>query len=523
MTRNILAVLAILVLAGCTTFTHAPLPTARAPHANEGVVIVSVTSNSAAVGQFDAIQLIPVKDPKTDTGSKEFHVLNQATRGLSRDTALFIGIMPVGDYQLERFIDHDVGKFLKLGEGGVKLLGTVRVQAGKLNDMGRLVITQLNHRVLVGRSAAVISNQELLRRAKPEMAAEYDRPVTPGWIQAMPKEDIAERYAFTHPIGAASLKELPNGEMAAATRMGTVLVRGADGRWRNVSSGRLESLLWVKPYESKQTRLLAVGEFNTLLQMDAAGKLHSMSAGNLPFGNILFLDGSNSAGWFVALQRGDETTLFESASLEAPDWKPIWSEKTGFDFWHGMNVIWFWPYSGGFGYATSKGDIRVYDAAARQWSQRRAPNDYRILRVDVSPNDVIGIVTSPGGGFGGVFSKTFYSRDQGQTWVETQSPFKVKVMAPMFTKQGKLFEMGGVFGSSGIHYSPDEGKTWEPLIELKLGGTLWNMPHHGLFRVESNGLLGVEKIEHSLDDGRTWKIEYSTFDRGVYNLQTQKQ
>jgi len=524
MKRLVGAVLLCVALSGCVTVARAPMPTTQAPTANEGIVVVSVTTNSGQVSQFDSIHLARVSDAsKSDSGTTSKHILEQVSKGLARDTAVFVGVLPVGEYAFDRFSDDDTRQFLQLKEKSRETLGTIKVRAGTLSDLGRVIVTQVNFNVLVGRSAAVRSNKELVTRVVPAMAKYYEGPTDAGWVRALGNNDLAEKYASDHPVGAQSLAELRNGEVAAASRMGTILLRNEKGRWQRISSGNPESILWIAPYESDGSRLLAVGEFNTLLRLDQAGKLHPVDVGDLPFGNLLFFDGSRSSGWFAAVQRGADVSLFHSPTFPPTTWKPLRSEKVGQDFWSGPLQFWAWRTSKGFAYAVSEGRIEMYDYATGTWSQAKVPKEHRLIRVEPSADDTIGILTSPGGGFGGVFASTFFSRDFGKTWVETQSPFKVKASAPKRTPQGVLLETGGVFSDVELMGSKDDGKTWESIAKGKrelLGSQFWIMPSGKMFLVHA--ALGLERIEYSGDGGANWKLEFSTFEPTLYEKQKAK-
>lgn len=531
MKKVLLGVVLITSLTGCVTapvINTAASPDEKGPGPGEGVVVLSVTGNTSQVNQFDEVRVIRF-EPKSDKPAPanappqraQAYVLRQSSRGLARDTAVFAGVLPAGEYYFDRFTDLDTQRFLALNEVMRNQLGHFTVSTNTLSDLGRLVLTPANFKVTVGRSTLVQTNAPLIRRFLPELAKSYDRKVIAGWTEPKKVTDLSEASAVAFPVGATALTELANGEVAAATRMGTVLLRDKNGRWRKSASGKLESLLWVTPYDDGDSRLLAVGEFNTLLRMDTADRLHAIDTADLPAGNLIFIDGNAKVGFFVAQARGDDVFIYRSPTLTNPKWEQIGNEKTGRSFWSGQQHFWAWPTSKGFAYAVTKGDIRVYDFAQGGWTNRKAPNDRSLVKVETSPGDVWGILTSPGGGFAGIFAKTHYSRDFGATWIDTNSPYSVKVSTPKITPRGTLLEVGGVFGDAGIQASTD-GKTWKKVTEKKaLADSLWVLPTAGLFLV-SDGSLGIETIEHSVDDGVSWKVERTTFSRALYEAEKQK-
>ena len=517
----------LLSLGGCATapeIVETRAPSDQMLRADEGIVVLSMTSNTPQVGQFDTVMVERVPDaPETGKPAQQFKV-RQVSRGMARDTALFIGVLKAGDYTLSAFQEEKTFKTLWLN-GGSKLLGSFKVEAGKTTDLGRLLMTPVNFQTVTTRSSMSTSNRKLVERFSPDNLSAYAGTVIEGWSIPAKERSPIEAFALTHPVGTTALTELEDGRLAAATRLGTVMLRGKDGRWALRRSGNLESLLWLTPYDKDGASLLAVGEFNTLLKLDGNSKLVEMGTGDLPPGNILFIAGKPAVGWFIAHQQGEAISIYRTETLEQPRWERLATESVTFDFWRGLQKFWIWPTSDGFGYAVSKGDINFYNFSSKSWSRRHAPNGSSLNGVAVSPNDVLGILTSPGGGLGGIFSSTYYTRDQGQSWIETKSPYKVKVSPPLITTSGTLLEIGGVFGQTGIQASADDGKTWKPLStkddDSVLQSQLWATVHNGLFRID-NARLGVEMLEHSSDDGATWRLEYSSFDREIYDIQQEK-
>jgi hypothetical protein len=59
---------------------------------------------------------------------------------------------------------------------------------------------------------------------------------------------------------------MADGSVAVASRLGTVLMRSQQGRWRALRAPGLESVLCVLPVDLPDAELVAVGEFGTLLR-----------------------------------------------------------------------------------------------------------------------------------------------------------------------------------------------------------------------------------------------------------------
>jgi len=512
---------AVLFLAGCAPVVVQAPTAAKPPKAKEGTVVVSVTGNTASVSQFDSINIRQYIKPEPGVAPiKGEYILLQVSEGLARDTSLFVGAVPEGDYVFDKLSDSKTRKFIQLTDKSVERLGIFRVKAGAVSDLGRIVVTALNTRVLIGRSQRVRSNAELVKRFAPANAAIYAGEVNEGWIGPRDKSDVVEEYALQYPVGADALTELSNGWVIGASRLGTVLLRTPAGTWKGIRSDSLESLLWVKPYESEKSALIAVGEFNTMLRFDRQGHVAPIEPGNLPPGNLLFIDGSDSVGWFVVQQHGTEVTIYRSSQLEGGDWQPLKKESVETSFWNGANNFWAWPTKDGFAYAISAGKIHFYDFAKETWSERSAPKNARFIRIAPQPSNTLGALTSPGAGAGGMLATDYLSRDGGSTWTEINSPFTVKLFPPYLSSSGSLLLLGGAFGSPELQESKDMGKTWHKISDkVSLEEQIVVLPTKGLFLVSTGQQFGLASIKHSEDGGATWKTEYSNFDRAAYEAQ----
>lgn len=512
------------LIGGCVSISNAPEPSKAVADKNEGYVVVSVTGNTGQVGQIESIQL-QLQNRRQDQPEK-IEVLHNVAACLARDTALFIGILPEGDYAFDQF---NVGTiYVPFGDGAKKLIGNIHVTAGKVADLGRIVMTPINSFLLMGRSELITSNTGLVKRFSPSNAAIYDHEVTNGWINPRSEHDRVEEYAMDRPVGADTPAELKDGSVIAASRLGTLLIRNHNGRWRAVRTGDLNSLLAVTPVlsgdvDGVNALAVAVGEFNTIVRLDTGGKLSTLDSGNLPPGNLLYVAGNSSAGWYVADQEKDKVTLYHSMKLDHGDWAPMRVENMAFSFWSGANSFWMWRTQHGFSYAISQGIIRSYDFATDKWSEAHAPNNDRLITIAPSEKG-LGILTSPGGGFGGMFAHMYVSYDDGATWQVVQSPYKVKMYAPRVLADGALLVAGGgPFSLSELQRSLDQGKTWT-ICSNKFGieANLMPLPTQGLLGVEAGAQFGYAAIWHSSDDGSTWSVEYSNFDRQAYELQKKK-
>jgi hypothetical protein len=218
----------------------------------------------------------------------------------------------------------------------------------------------------------------------------------------------------------------------------------------------------------------------------------------------------------VAAQIGNKVQLLHASALESGDWRPVREEDVGFSFWSGANPVWFWPTRSGIAYATAAGQFNFLDYGTGQWERRSSPDGARLIKVSPNPDGSLGILTSPGGGFGGVFAKMHLSRDEGRSWKPVPSgDVSVKIMPPAALADGSLLMAGGVFSNPSVYTSKDDGATWTRMGETRLDRTLYPLPSGPILAVD-HGQFGVFSIASSDDRGTTWKVEYSNFDRQAY-------
>jgi hypothetical protein len=268
--------------------------------------------------------------------------------------------------------------------------------------------------------------------------------------------------------------------------------------------------LCVESVDLPDANLIAVGEFNTILRKPPGGNaLLPVDPGDLPPGNLLFIDGSQKTGWYVAQQSGKEVTVFHSAQLESGHWEALRKESVGVSFWSGANSFWIWRTPSGLGYAVSEGRIHLLDYATNTWKDAHGPGTDRLLGIVHNPGGSYGVLTSPGGGFGGIFAGDYLSRDNASTWQAIKSDFKVKIAPPSETPDGTLLIQGGVFSNAELHASKDGGATWSSLSNFPLTGSLSVFPSGGLLAVQET--YGVFSVAYSSDGGKSWKYEYSNF------------
>jgi hypothetical protein len=501
---------AALVAALCLTAGVRATAEPSEPGPTEGIVLLSITSNTGEVGQFNRVALNPVK--REDGPRLKAHLENVA-EGLARDTALFVGNAEQGEYEVWEFT---VGSsYLLLSDGGRRLLGKVRVEAGAIADLGRIVVAPIDERVVAGRSTLVTSNVDLIRGFSPENAVYLDRRIGGGWVTPRTSEDRVEEFALDRPVGADDATELPTGEVVAGSRLGTIMVKGNDGQWRVARTGRLESLLSVALVPGEQLDgvpawVVAGGELNTLVRMARNGAINPLSPGNLPPGNVLFVTGHADAGWFVAHQAGSEVTLYRSAFLDHGDWQAVRNEEVGQRWRGGPARFWIWRTKTGLGYAVSGGRIHSFEFASGAWTEQHAPNGDNLAAIAYQVDGSLSVLTSPGAGLAGAFASAYVSRDGGAQWTEVVLPTRIKAAPVSLLRNGTMLFVNGS-AKPQLYASTDGGATWALRSEsISSWDMLVPLPTRGLLAIERSA-TGYTSIKHSSDYGATWRTEYSNF------------
>jgi hypothetical protein len=511
---------ALLSLSGCGSTTVAPDPLKLAQDANLKPVVVSVTANTGEISGFDQItvQRLSEAQLRGESDAKETFVLKLIAPGLSRDTTFFAGSLPRGEYRFYTLNDTKTKKFLSIPEKG-GLLGNFVVKGDKPVDLGRLVVTPINTKVLYGRSVSTGPNRSLLQRFAPEYARLLTGEVDTGWkapaADALPPGAV-ESYATARPVGASCVTELGDGRVVAASRLSTVLLRSPSGSWSALRGPGIETLSCVSAPGETAAELVAVGEFNTLLRKPAGmNKLVQVDIGNLPPGNILRLYGNSKAGWFLTLKRGNDITFFQSASLEAGNWAPIRKETLDPN---AAGTLHTWPTADGFAYVVPGAPIRFYNFATKAWTERSTPDNRRISGVSPSPTGALLVLTSPVYLYAGsAFDSVFISKDQAQSWQPLEAPYKRANYTPVQLVDGTLLMPTG----PELQVSKDEGRTWTHLSKYAPGRLVTPLRSGALIDNDFGG-WGLFDIRYSGDGGKTWVTEYSNFDLEAYRNSQKK-
>lgn len=508
-------VITITFLQGCkTTHFASDINNYQANNKEYGLVVVSTTINTGEIPQINSMTI-----KSTNAENFDKHLLVNTINDASQKTSLFFGALPPGQYKITKISAKTPAgqKYLALDDS--PFLGSFIVHAGKISDLGRLILTSVNNRVALGRSELLQNNDALMERFFSDKQILKSEKLSQAWFRTRHKNDIVERFALTHPHGFSSLSELEDGQMIAGTNFGITLIRSREGRWSALARNKnLNQITVTAPYEHNGSIAVVADEFADLYEITSKGNIKPINKGNLPDGNIDFISSNNDFSlWFIAVERNGFVELYKSKTLANGIWKFQKRVEVNYDQFDGVVPKFYWRSPNGIGFATKSSSIvSCYDYSSNRWTESSTPEQRPVRSISTtSANNYIGLLTSSSGRLGGLWAQTHISKDCGKSWVEIDSPYSSKSHAPFVVEENFILEAGGLISDEGIYASKDNGKTWyKASNDEVLLNTLLLTKQHGLFSI-SNKTYSFEVIRSSKDYGATWQLELSTYDKSI--------
>jgi hypothetical protein len=373
---------------------------------------------------------------------------------------------------------------------------------------------------LIGRVIGVATPPEVWLEAAPASAPQNAQlPAGGGWVDAAYSQVFFDISLARGPVGLQGLRELPDGRVLAPSALGKLLVRGVDGQWSTLTAPRPWPLLWATA-GAAAGEYVALTEWNRFVVFAADGTSHEVPLRGLPSGRALFITRSPQGDWYLAQEIRGAMRLYRAAALDAEHWEEVGSVQLTQSVWSGNRGAWAVETPDGVLLVQgSKGLLRHFRYATRAWEDRSLTGSRDIQSVDIMPDGTVSVLTIAAGGFAGIFSGAWVSRDYGANWQELNTGYNVKVSPLVVPGDGRVLQAGGVFGESGIKVSTDNGKTWKQLTEALPVETR-------LFQSRQNGLFAIRRIAEvhdvllrSPDGGANWVYEWSSIGRvGVERL-----
>lgn len=501
---------AMLLLGGCAINRSVVDPLKATANSGLLPVVVSITANTDEIAGFGMIKLRRIVAGEGRSDLKlvtENLVMNKVAPGMARDTSLFIGALPPGEYEFVELIDPPSNSMLRVSSA---MAGNFKVEPGKPTDLGRLIVSRANFSINMGRSAQLVSNIDLIERFAPDYRKLFGADVSAGWSAPRSEYDKVEAFARAHPVGASCVTELADGRVVAASRMGAVMLRTRQGQWRTLNAQSPETLSCVLPVDLPDAELLAVGEFGTLVRKPRdSDQLLAVDTGNLPPGNLLSIGGNADDGWYVMHRKGNELGVFYSRQLQAGDWTSVHSFKVPGSMYYRSGFFWQWQDARSMGYALLNGRIAEVDYRTGKWSERSSPRKAKLDSFKHYPDGTESVLIQAG--LMGRFPDAYMSRDRGQNWTQIVSPFKVLTSAVVPLADGRLLMESGMYNKRELMVSSDDGKTWAPYVDYPRAGAPLLLPS-GLMLSFGSASRGIDTIYSSVDNARTWKLEHTNLE-----------
>jgi hypothetical protein len=126
---------------------------------DEGAVAVSLTTNSAQLSYLNAIVVEPVlpeNNTVKSTNAKPAQYYLRSVKAINRDTHLFAGNLPVGEYNILSITGRNLSSQVGMGMTftleipDLETLGSFEVKPNSLADLGRLIVSAINLKGGVG-------------------------------------------------------------------------------------------------------------------------------------------------------------------------------------------------------------------------------------------------------------------------------------------------------------------------------------------------------------------------------------
>ncbi|HVE51902.1 MAG TPA: hypothetical protein VNB23_00815 [Ramlibacter sp.] len=260
--KGALAALLAVGLAGCATHQQVVDNRLTLPQkldAREGafvVKLVGVQPLSAFNAKWKSVKLLDVR-----TGRRT-ELMDTAALGAGY--SLFMGSLPEGEYQVTGLESIGAGP----GTFGVipaliiagmtsdsqslqKSLGTFRIQAGTLTNLGLIVSALPEEKgqpmklAVMGDAAAqasALANVEPRARERLAAMPSTGWPAPPDGAAAQQAEKIVREHARN----ISTMEATPDGRILIGSALGMVHTRGTDGRWSSSSVGGLDNITYVR-------------------------------------------------------------------------------------------------------------------------------------------------------------------------------------------------------------------------------------------------------------------------------------
>jgi len=509
----LLTVPLVLLLSACAVTpeyraTFEPQAVTLAP--KQGVVMVKVSSNRNIGTFFGKWQKIIVKNVQTED---TYDLIDRSpTHALH---SLYVGSLPVGTYQLEKFDSqaHGAISIYSSAELGAKQ-GRFSVAEGKVTDLGSIVYIRNNYPNNSGKYRLAFANipfetENSLKSLEEKVAAAgkaglltWEPPTGEEKRTPLNKRDADFSVFLTDP------HLTQDGAMLFGEAFGLIGRRESSGRWSWLDTGILNTIISL---HIAQNGTIFAGSEQSLLMAKAP---QSASWKQIPFplkdATIRFIGEHPQLGYIVVAQDRRDIVTLTCKVLTNPSWSELYKVPvelflsplmdTQFDAFMAKDKLIIVTRSPQF---TLKIAFHVLDIPTRAWSE--IPIDLYGLSYAAMDDGSVYAMAGPN------ISQNFYvSKNYGATWEKRESPNWMGPPVFRDTENGFALRVESIplFDSEKLTNSfwktNNGGRSWEMVGDApNLSAKLILLPKENeILLVTYNG-----KIFFSNNNGANWNPE----------------
>lgn len=297
----------------------------QAPDSERGVVVTRIISNDTRLNEFFS-QWNQFTVQRVDSEDKEIFVLDAVESGWS-NTALFVGVLPAGDYEARslRATDQHIYSSAWLQQVFPASLRRFHVDGARYTDLGALVYQSVHGPdrssdfTMLYREEDHINTVALVDELFPTISARVTNKSALGWQHddAAQEHELAPQlrqliHAAAIPNGAPQAG--PDGQILVPARLGQIHARDAQGHWQSYDTGFRFALHHVS--HAAGVGYIASGESGLILHAeDLSGPWQVSPGGIKANGSTLGLFRNTDGYWYQALRVGEEASSLDWISL----------------------------------------------------------------------------------------------------------------------------------------------------------------------------------------------------------------
>lgn len=515
--KNVFTIIAVaLLLSGCAVsseFRAKSEPAAVGFEEQKGVLMIKGGSNRNIGTFFGKWQMLTVRNIDSD---KTYSISDRSTPSALH--SLFVGSLPPGTYQLERFNSESHGyiSLYSSADAGVRF-GRFRIESGRVTDLGSILYIRpyypINTSAYRLMFIAVPEESKKSIELLAPMVAQSANQGTLGWLPLSDKEQrpilVPAREKISLFLNSPQMT--PDGVMLFGEALGQIARRDKHGVWDVIHTGTINTITAL--LADTDGTILAGTEQSLLLVKRPNDTIWKTLSLPLKSANIRFVGKHPKLGYVVVAQDQRNIVALTTQDLAAPNWVELKRipvelylnsmQDTRFHAFLVKDSLIISTFTPAF---TVKSELHAFDINKNEWEVNNI--DFMTGGPDVfstMPDGAIYVMGGPN------ISQTFYvSRDNGKTWEKRASPNWSGPAAFRGNQQGftirieniPLFDAEKLTNS--IWKTDDGGRTWSN------AGSVPNQSEKIIILQRDDEMLMSTRngqLFFSNDNGKTWRLE----------------